>query len=71
MTLTPISAAAALNSHQNASSSVIEVRCPAMISECFFGRAARGSKESANSPAAARFRAKILSAGLDHQLRLH
>ena len=50
MTLTSISAAAVCNSRQKASSSVIEVRCPAMVSERFLGWAKPGSSGSVRPP---------------------
>jgi len=42
-TLRPSSAAAVFSSRQKASSSVMEVRCPATVSERFFGNARLGS----------------------------
>ncbi len=46
VTLASASPAAVLSSRQNASSSVMEVRCPATVSERFFGKAKPGSKDS-------------------------
>ncbi len=64
VTLRPISTAAAFSSRQNASSSVMDVRCPAMVSERFLGSAWPGSKETLASAGALAFRATCYSPGL-------
>ncbi len=55
VTLRPISTDAAFNSRQKASSSVMDVRCPAMVSERFLGTARLGSKETRASAGALAF----------------